>query len=91
MPHDSVLKIDSFTRNLRVEIDASSTTISGTLWNYQQFAGSTIQESLFFIYLRSKKQKYIFCADIVKKYVWFCSHRNNVSSVSYGEEILMMS
>lgn len=68
MPHHAVFKQTSNTTKLRVVFDASRKTHSGFSLNDKLCIGPTIQDDLFDIFIRWRKYKYVFTADIEKMY-----------------------
>lgn len=68
MPHHAVFKQSSNTTKLRVVFDASRKSQSGFSLNDKLHVGPNIQDDLFDIFIRWRKYKYVFTADIEKMY-----------------------
>ncbi|GFT00139.1 integrase catalytic domain-containing protein [Trichonephila clavipes] len=66
MPHQGVLRPDSKSTPLRTVFDASCSTSTGESWNSILVNGGVIQEDLFAILLRFRKNKIAFTSDIKK-------------------------
>lgn len=77
MPHHAVFKQTSNTTKLRVVFDASRKSKSGFSLNDNLCVGPTIQDDLFNIFVRWRKYKYVFTADIEKMYRQIMVHQEH--------------
>lgn len=68
LPHHGVYRPNKSTTKLRVVFDASALTSNGISLNSLQFNGGVIQDDLFAIMLRFRKNRVAFIADICKMY-----------------------
>ncbi|GBL95266.1 hypothetical protein AVEN_100252-1 [Araneus ventricosus] len=64
LPHHGVYRADSSTTKLRVVFDTSAASTSGVSLNNCLMKGGVVQDDLFSILLRFRKNKVVFTADV---------------------------